>query len=151
MAPSNLKGIIEELVNIDQRLSALEAKFDSFSNEQKDGSNKRQKQARKNEKECTYCKKAGKWFQGHDESECHHKKKDEAEAALQAIKERREYTGKGRQVTLSEKNAFAAGAVVNKGPAAAGRGLVMTSIQRVYLRPTHGTIRQTLPTTKPTT
>ena len=36
MAPSNLKGIIEELVNIDQRLSALEAKFDSFSNEQKD-------------------------------------------------------------------------------------------------------------------
>ena len=88
---------------------------------------------------------------GHEESECHHKKKDEAEATLQAIKERREYTGKGRQVTLSEKNAFAAGAVVNKGPAAAGRGLVMTSIQRVYLRPTHGTIRQTLPTTKPTT
>ena len=72
---------------------------------------------------------------GHEESECHHKKKDEAEATLQAIKERREYTGKGRQVTLSEKNAFAAGAVVNKGPAAAGRGLVMTSIQRVYLRP----------------
>jgi hypothetical protein len=33
MAPSNLKGIIEELVDIDQRLSALEAKFDSFSNE----------------------------------------------------------------------------------------------------------------------
>ena len=58
----------------DQRLAALEAKFDSFSNEQKDGSNKRQKKARKNEKECTYCKKAGKWFQGHEESECHHKK-----------------------------------------------------------------------------
>ncbi len=35
MASSNLKGIIEELVNTDQRLSALEAKFDSFSNEQK--------------------------------------------------------------------------------------------------------------------
>ena len=153
MAPSNLKGIIEELVNIDQRLSALEAKFDSFSNEQKDSerdsprgtmqrrvcavcsakfacpasfrgqaptcrgcqpsthapahagsapqngasSNKRNKPARKNERECTYCKKAGKWFQGHEESECHHKKKDEAEAALQAIKERRERTGKGRQ------------------------------------------------------
>ena len=131
MAPSNLKGIIEELVNIDQRLSALEAKFDSFSNEQKDserdaprstmqrrvcavcsakfacpasfrgqaptcrgcrpathapahagsapqngaGSNKRKKPARKNERECTYCKKAGKWFQGHEESECHHKKR----------------------------------------------------------------------------
>ena len=196
MAPSNLKGIIEELVNIDQRLSALEAKFDSFSNEQKDSerdsprgtmqrrvcavcsakfacpasfrgqaptcrgcqpsthapahagsapqngasSNKRNKPARKNERECTYCKKAGKWFQGHEESECHHKKKDEAEAALQAIKEKRERTGKGRQATQSEKKAFAAGALV-KGPAAAlkgpaaGRRLVMMSIQRVYLRP----------------
>ena len=120
MAPSNLKGIIEELVNIDQRLSALEAKFDSFSNEQKDGSNKRKKPARKNERECTYCKKAGKWFQGHEDSECHHKKKDEAEAALQAIKEKRERTGKGRQATQSEKKAFAAGALV-KGPAAARR------------------------------
>ena len=65
-------------------------------------------------------KKAGKWFQGHDESECHHKKKDEAEAALQAIKEKRERTGKGRQATQSEKKAFAAGALV-KGPAAARR------------------------------
>ena len=186
MAPSNLKGIIEELVNIDQRLSALEAKFDSFSNEQKDSerdsprgtmqrrvcavcsakfacpasfrgqaptcrgcqpsthapahagsapqngasSNKRNKPARKNERECTYCKKAGKWFQGHEGSECHHKKKDEAEAALQAIKERRERTGKGRQATQSEKKYLAAGAVINKGPA--GRRLVITSIQRVY-------------------
>ena len=34
-------------------MSALEAKFDSFSNEQKDGSNKRKKPARKNEKECS--------------------------------------------------------------------------------------------------
>jgi len=66
--------------------------------------------------------KAGKWFQGHEESECHHKKKDEAEAAFQAIKERRERTGKGRQATQSEKKAFAAGAVVNKGPAAAPPG-----------------------------
>ena len=98
---------MEELANLDQRLSALEAKFDSFSNEQKDGSNKRKKPARKNERERTYCKKAGTWFQGHEESECHHKKKDEAEAALQAIKERRERTGKGRQATQSEKNAFA--------------------------------------------
>jgi hypothetical protein len=73
--------------------SALESKFNSFSNEQKDGSNKRKKPARKNEKECTYCKKAGKWFQGHEESDCHHKKKDEAEAALQAIKERRDRQG----------------------------------------------------------
>jgi len=123
--------MMEELANIDQRLS--KAKFDSFSNEQKDGSNKRKKPARKNERECTYCKKAGKWFQGHEESECHHKKKDEGEAALQAIKERRERTGKGRQATQSEKKAFAAALV--KGPAAAGRRLVMTSIQRVYLRP----------------
>jgi hypothetical protein len=101
------------------KVLALEAKLDSFSHEQKDGGNKRKKPARKNEKECTYCKKAGKWFQGHEESECHHKKKDEAEAALQAIKERRERTGKGRQATQSEKKAFAAGTVVNKGPAAA--------------------------------
>ena len=36
MAPS--KGMIEELANIDQRLSALEAKFDSFSNAQKQDS-----------------------------------------------------------------------------------------------------------------
>jgi hypothetical protein len=42
-----------------------------------------------------YCKKTGKWFQVHDESECWHKKKDEAEAALLAIKERRERAVKG--------------------------------------------------------
>ena len=54
-----LRAVLKEK---DQRLSALQAKFDSFSNEQKDGSNKRKKPARKNEKECTYCKKAGKWF-----------------------------------------------------------------------------------------
>ena len=103
-----VKALRAALKEKDQRLAALEAKFDSFSNEQKDGSNKRQKKARKNEKECTYCKKAGKWFQGHEESECHHKKKDEAEAALQAIKEKRERTGKGRQATQGEKKAFAA-------------------------------------------
>ena len=61
-----LRAVLKEK---DQRLSALQAKFDSFSNEQKDGSNKRKKPARKNEKECTYCKKAGKWFRGHEESE----------------------------------------------------------------------------------
>jgi hypothetical protein len=104
-----VKALRAALKEKDQRLSALEAKFDSFSSEQKDSSNKRKKPARKNEKECTYCKKAGKWFQGHEESECHYKKKDEAEAALQAIKERRERIGKGRQATQSEK----------KGPAAA--------------------------------
>jgi hypothetical protein len=128
-----VKALRAALKEKDQRLAALEAKFDSFSNKQRDGSNKRKKPARKNEKECTYCKKAGKWLQGHEESEYHHKKKDEAEAALQAIKERRERTGKGRQATQSEKKAFAAGALV-QGPAAARR-LVMTSIQRVYLRP----------------
>ena len=80
----------------DQRLSTLEAKLDSFSHEQKDGGNKRKKTAKKNEKECNYCKKTGKWFQGHDESECWHTKKDEAEAELLAIKERRESAVKGR-------------------------------------------------------
>ena len=116
-----LRGALKEK---DQRLSALEAKFDNFSNEQKDGGNKRKKPvlARKNEKECNYCKKAsnGKWFQGHEESECHHKKKDEAEAAFQAIKEGRERTGKGRQATQSEKKAFEAGALVQKKAFAAG-------------------------------
>ena len=38
------------------------------------------------------------------------------DAKLQAIKERR--GGKGRQATTSERKAFAAGAIVNKGPAA---------------------------------
>jgi len=104
-----VKALRAALKEKDQCLSALEAKFDTFSNEQKDGSNKRKKPVRKNEKEYTYCKKAGKWFQGHEESECHHKKKDEAETALQAIKERRDRTGKRRQATQSER----------KGPAAA--------------------------------
>jgi hypothetical protein len=92
----------------DQCLSALEAKFDRFSRGQTDGSNKRKKTAKKNEKECNYCKKTGKWFQGHDESECLHKKKDEAEVGLLAIKERRERAVKGRQATKGEKKAFAA-------------------------------------------
>ena len=63
-----VKALRAALKEKDQGLSALEAKFDSFSSEQKDGNNNRKKQARKNEKECTYCKKAGKWFQGHEES-----------------------------------------------------------------------------------
>jgi len=115
-----VKALRAALKEKDQSLSALEAKFDSFSSEQKDGSNKRKKPARKNEKKCNYCKKAGKWFQGHEESECHHKKKDEAEAAFQAIKEGRERTGKGRQATQSEKKAFEAGALVQKKAFAAG-------------------------------
>jgi hypothetical protein len=38
-----------------------------------------------------------------------HKKKDEAEAGLLAIKERRERAVKGRQATKGEKKAFEAG------------------------------------------
>ena len=71
-------------------MSALEAKFDSLSHEPREG-NKRKKLTRK---ECDYCKKTGKWAQGHDESACLHKqrdeadaKRDEADAKLQAIKE----------------------------------------------------------------
>ena len=52
-----VKTLRAALKEKDQRLSALEVKFDSFSNEQKDGSNKRKKPVRKNEKACTYCKK----------------------------------------------------------------------------------------------
>jgi hypothetical protein len=98
-----------ELKEKDQRLSALEAKFDSFSRGQTDGGNQRKKTAKKNEKECNYCKKTGKWFQGHDESECLHKKKDETEAGLLVIKKRRERAVKGRQTTKGEKKALAAG------------------------------------------
>jgi len=54
-------------------LSALEAKFDNFSHKTKDGGNKRKKMAKK---ECNYCKRAGKWFQWHDKSECFHKQKN---------------------------------------------------------------------------
>jgi len=83
----------------DQRLPAHEAKFDSFSHELKDGGNKR----KTTKKQCNYYgKKAGKWFQGHDESECPHKQKDDAEAKLQAIKEKRE--GKGRRLRVRRKS-----------------------------------------------
>ena len=60
-----VKALRATLKDKDQRLSALEAKFDSFSHEPKDGGNKRNKTARE---ECNYCKKAGKGFQGYDES-----------------------------------------------------------------------------------
>jgi hypothetical protein len=99
----------DEVNTLRSKMLALEAKLDSFSHGHTDGGNKRKKTAKKNEKECNYCKKTGKWFQGHDESECWRKKKDEAEAALLAIKERRERAIKGRQATKGEKKAFAAG------------------------------------------
>ena len=112
-----VKALRAALRDKDQRLSALEAKFDSFSHEPKDGGNKRNKTARE---ECNYCKRAGKGFQGHNESGCGHKQKDKAEAKLQAIKERRE--DKSRQATKSEKKAFAACALVNTGPATQAAG-----------------------------
>ena len=116
----------------DQHLAALEAKFYSFSSEQKDGNNNRKKQARKNEKECTYCKKAGKWFQGHEESEYHHKKRDEAEASIQAIKERRECTGK--RLRVRRKPSLLVLLLIKDQPRL-GQQLVMTRFQRVYLCP----------------
>ncbi len=54
---STLEAALKEK---DQRLLALEAKFNSFSHGQTDGGNKRKKTAKKNEKECNYCKKTGK-------------------------------------------------------------------------------------------
>jgi hypothetical protein len=107
----------DEVNTLRAKVLTLEAKLDSFSHGQTDGGNKRKKTAKKNEKECNYCKKTGKWFQGHDESECLHKKKDGTEAGLLAIKERRERTVKERQAK-SDKKAFAAGTLINKGPAA---------------------------------
>ena len=111
-----LKALRAEIKAKDQRLAALEARFDNLQ-EPNDAGNKRKK-PNKNSKECSYCKANGKWFQGHDEAQCHHKKKDEAEAALKAIAEKR----KGRQPTTNEKKAYAAGALINKGPAAAAAG-----------------------------
>jgi hypothetical protein len=54
-----VKTLRAALKEKDQRLSALEAKFESSSHEQKDGGNKRKKRRRKI---CNYCKKekAGK-------------------------------------------------------------------------------------------
>ena len=66
----------DEVNTLRAKVLALEARLDSFSHGQTDGGNKRKKTAKKNEKECIYSKKNGKWFQGHDESECLHKKKD---------------------------------------------------------------------------
>jgi len=57
-----VKALRAGLKEKDQSLSALQSKFDSFSNEQKDGCNTHKKPARKNEKEYNYCKKDGKWF-----------------------------------------------------------------------------------------
>jgi hypothetical protein len=48
-----VKALRAALKEKDQRLASLESKFDSFSSEQKDGSNKRKKPVRKNEKEPT--------------------------------------------------------------------------------------------------
>jgi hypothetical protein len=98
-----VKALCAALKDRDLRLSALEAKFDSFSHEQEEGGKKSKKTARK---ECNYCKKAGKGFRGHDESVCWHKQKHDEEAKLQAFKESRE--GKGRQATKGEKKSFAA-------------------------------------------
>ena len=103
-----VKALRAALKELKQRLLALEVKFnkfDSFSHEPRED-NKRKKRARK---ECDYCKKTGKWAQGHDESECLHKQRDGADAKLQAIKERR--AGKSRQGTTSEKKSFGAGAI----------------------------------------
>ena len=108
----DVQALRAELKAKDQRLAALEAKFDSLQGPS-EGGNKRKKPARK---ECDYCKTRGKWFQGHDDAACLHKKRDEADAQLQAIKDKRNKT---RNATASEKKAYAAGAVINKGPAAA--------------------------------
>ena len=59
-----LKEREQRLEEKDQRLSALESKFDSFSHEPREG-NTRKKPTRK---ECDNCKKPGKWAQDHDES-----------------------------------------------------------------------------------
>jgi len=116
-----------------------------------DGGNKRKKTAKKNEKECNYCKKTGKWFQGHDESECLHKKNDEAVAGLLAIKERRERAVKGRQATKSDKKAALAAAGDDQYPKVSTSPLVTSSHPVAFSataaldqrRDSHGTVDTT--------
>jgi hypothetical protein len=60
-------------------------------------------------KNATTAKRLASGSQGHDESECLHKKKDETEAGLLAIKKRRERAVKSRQATKGEKKALEAG------------------------------------------
>ena len=87
-----LKESEKRLEETDQCLLALETKFDSFSHEPREN-NKRKKPAKKY---CDYCKKTGKWAQGHDESVCLHKQRDDAGEKLQTITERRAKRRAGR-------------------------------------------------------
>ena len=94
--------------------------MDSFSDELRDGGNKREEPARK---ECDYCNKSCNWAQGHDDSSCLHKQRDDAEAKLQAIKER--HAGKGRQARRPRMRRKPShllfqlhSVIVNQGPAA---------------------------------
>jgi len=83
----DIKALRAALKESEQHLLALEAKFnkfDSFSHEPGED-NKRKKPARK---EFDYCKRTDKSAQGHDESVCLQKQRDEADIKLQAIKER---------------------------------------------------------------
>ena len=83
-----VKALRAALKESEQRLLALEAKFNkfnSFSHEPGED-DKRKKPARK---EFDYCKRTDKSAQGHDESVCLKKQIDEIDENLQAIKERR--------------------------------------------------------------
>jgi hypothetical protein len=79
-----MKALRAALKEGDQRLSALKAKFDNFSHKPKDGGNKR----RWRRKNATTAKGLASGFNWHNECECLHKQKNEAEAKFQAIKER---------------------------------------------------------------
>ena len=81
----DVQALRAELKAKDQRLAALEAKLTPFKDRARATTSVR-KPARK---ECDYCKTRGKWFQGHDEAACLHKKRDEADAQLQAIEDKR--------------------------------------------------------------
>ena len=116
--------MIEELANIDHRLSALEAKFDSFSNEQKDGSNKRKKPARKNEKECSR-PTAKRLASGSKDT------KNPNAITRKKMKQRQRFKPSRRGVIAQARDAKRLRVRGKDQP----RRLVMTSIQRVYLRP----------------
>ena len=101
-----------ELKVKDDRLAALEARFDRLS-PPPDGPDKKRRRNQKSgpaPSACAYCKKPG-----HAEATCWIKQKDELEAKITKADAARE----SRKPSAAEKKAYRAGVLVNKGPAAA--------------------------------
>ena len=113
-------------------LQALQAKLDKVMplDPTSPGSKRRRGQPGPTRSSCTYCKKGG-----HDESSCWQKQRDELDTKMKSSAERSAAWSekqKNRKSTASEKRAYAAGILINKGPAAAAAG----SSSEYYVPPT---------------